>query len=323
VWVCFFFLYKSPKRKYILQIQSQSFALPPTTKNQKKQRTLPLLAAMQLSNPFSRDGGRNLTAYKVMSLLTFLLQFVATIYLANHAVHGVHNSHSIFGMSNLHVTPFTLSHVFVVIYWIVLWIFQAVYMSHLFSSDETATNSATAVGAHFILFNVLHFVWALLWCTGHPILSEIVVIFNFFNVAGAYLRHPSTTRAPNFVHLAVSALPLTFQFFLLLWNGAVMFHCHNNLLCRILANVTVWGITGFAGFFLLGFSDFYVGFATTFLAAGLGVGQFFTKVVALQWPFAFTVMSICFIGTCAVASGAIGRESSRTGESAPLLRGEA
>lgn len=280
---------------------------------------------MAFSNPFSRDTNgarRNIAAYKALSLLSFLLQLIATAYLANHAVHGVRHSHSIFGMSNLHVTPFTLSHIFVIIYWVVLWLIQAVYISKLFSSDEVACNAAAAVGAHFILFNVLHFIWSLFWCTGHPILSEIIVIINFFNLTGAYFRHPSTTRAPNYVHLAVSALPLTFEFFLLLWNGAVMFHCHHSLVCRILANVTIWGITTFAGFFLLGFNDFYVGFATTFLAAGLGVGQFFTKVIALQWPFAFAVMSISFVGSVVVALGIVGRDTQQAGERAPLL-GEA
>lgn len=280
---------------------------------------------MAFSNPFARDTSdarRNIVAYKTFSLLSFLLQLVATAYLANHAVHGVRHSHSIFGMSYMHVSPFTPSHIFVTIYWIVLWLAQAVYISHLFSSDEAAGNAAAAVGAHFILFNVLRFTWDLLWCTGHPILSEIIVIVNFFNLTCAYFRYPSTTRTPNFVHLAVSALPLTFEFFLLLWNGAVMFHCHDSLVCRILANVTIWGIAAFAGFFLLGFNDFYVGFATTFLAAGLGVGQFFTKVVALQWPFAFSVMAISFVGSVAVALGVIGRDTQQVGERAPLL-GEA
>jgi hypothetical protein len=275
---------------------------------------------MAFSNPFARDSegtGRNILTYKIVSLLSFLLQLIATIYYSTHLVYGVH---SIFGMSNAHVTPFTPSNVFVTIYWVVLWLVQLVYISHLFSSDDTARRSAAAVGAHFVFFNILHFIWILLWSTSHPILSELVVILNFFNLTSAYYRYPSTTRAPNFVHLAVSALPLTFEFFLLFWNGAVMFHCHHSLVCRILANIAIWGIAGFAGFFLFGFNDFYVGFATSFLAAGLGVGQFFTRVVALQWPFAFAVMSLCFVGSIVVAvPGILGRNERRVGETAPLL----
>lgn len=275
---------------------------------------------MAFSNPFSRDtegARRNILSYKIFSLLSFALQFAATIYCYTHAVDG---HHTLYGGHRHFLTPFSISPVFVGIYWIVLWLLQVVFIAHLFSSDEAASNSAAAVGAHFILFNVLHFVWIMLWTSYHPILSEIVVIINFFNLTGAYFRHPSTARAPNFIHLAVSALPLTFEFFLLLWNGAVMVHCYHSLVCRVLANIAIWGIVGFAGFFLFAFNDFYVGFATSFLAAGLGVEQFFTKVIALQWPFAFAVMSICFIGSLLVAiPGILGRNERQVGERAPLL----
>jgi len=120
-------------------------------------------------------------------------------------------------------------------------------------------------------------------------------------------------------------MPLTFTFFMILWDGAVMINCHGAA-CRILANVAIWSIPLFAGFFLVAFKDYYVGFATAFLAAGLGVGQFFTKVVALQWPFAFAVMAIVFIFSLVVAiPGILGRETGteaggRGGERAPLLR---
>lgn len=99
-----------------------------------------------------------------------------------------------------------------------------------------------------------------------------------------------------------------------------MVHCHG-LACRILANVAVWGIVVYAGFFLAVFKDWHVGFATSFLAAGLGVGQFFTKTVALQWPFAFAIMAITFIGTVLVAVPEIagGTENRDDRERAPLL----
>ena len=57
--------------------------------------------------------------------------------------------------------------------------------------------------------------------------------------------------------------------------------------------------------------------------------QFFTKVIALQWPFAFTVMAICFLGSLIVAVPGImdtntGNEASgRRGERAPLLHEDA
>ncbi|KAF8253244.1 DUF1774-domain-containing protein [Wilcoxina mikolae CBS 423.85] len=278
---------------------------------------------VSLSNPFARDSEgtrRNIAAYRVLTLLSFILQFATTFYYVNNApVDGSLGRHKIFYG---HATPFTLSTVFVDIYWVVLWILQVVYIYHLFKSDETAQNSAASVGSHFILYNVLHFVWVMLWVRSHTIIAEFVVVVNFLQLTAVYFRYHT---APRLIHLAVSAMPLTWTFFLLLWNGAVMVHCHS-LVCRVFANVAVWGLAAFAGFFLLAFKDYYVGFATAFLAAGLGVGQFFTKVIALQWPFAFAVMAIVFLFSLATAipgvlGGNTGNEATgRRGERAPLLQ---
>ncbi|KAA8911421.1 hypothetical protein FN846DRAFT_441077 [Sphaerosporella brunnea] len=284
---------------------------------------------MAFSNPFARDvegTRRNINAYRALTLLSFLLQFITSIYYTSNAPHdGAFPHYTIFGMSNHHVTPFTPSHVFVAIYWIALWFLQVGYIWHLFRSDETAVSSAASVGSHFILFNLLHFAWIMLWVRSHTVWSEVILVINFFQLTAVYFRNPT---APRLIHLPVAAMPLTFTFFAIFWNGAVMVDCHS-LPCRVLANVAIWGIAAFAGFFLLAFKDYYVGFATSFLAAGLGVGQFFTKAIALQWPFAFAVMAITFIASLAVAiPGIFGTNASnaahgRSGERAPLLQEDA
>ena len=107
----------------------------------------------------------------------------------------------------------------------------------------------------------------MLWVHNMYIIAEVVLIVNFLQLIALYFRNPT---APRFIHVAVSALPLTFTYFLIFWNGAIMVHCHGTL-CRVLANVAIWGIAVFAGFFLTAYRDYYVGFATAFLAAGLGV----------------------------------------------------
>jgi len=279
---------------------------------------------MPFPNPFARDSEgtrRNITAYKALSIVSWLLQFAVTLYYVfDVAGHGALARRSV-GMGNVYVTPFTISPVFVAIYWVVLWVYQMVYVWHLFRSDEVVVNSAAAVGGHFILYNLLHFTWVMLWTHGINFIAEIIVVINFLQLTALYFRHPA---APRMIHIAVSALPITFTYFLLFWNGAVMLHCHS-LACRIIANVAIWGIAAFAGFFLLAFKDYYVGFATAFLAAGLGVEQFYSKVIALQWPFAFAVMAITFFASLAVAAPTItGRAAGdTTGERAPLLQGEA
>jgi len=44
-----------------------------------------------------------------------------------------------------------------------------------------------------------------------------------------------------------------------------------------------------------------MGFALSILTASLGVGQFFTKTIAFQWIFAFTIMGVLFLATLLIA----------------------
>lgn len=54
-----------------------------------------------------------------------------------------------------------------------------------------------------------------------------------------------------------------------------------------------------------------MGFALSYLTAALGVGQFFTKTIAFQWIFAFTIMATLFVATLVIAvPGIFGKEVS-------------
>lgn len=280
---------------------------------------------MAFSNPFSRDvegTRRNIPAYRAFTIISWLLSFVATIiYTSTPPHHKNWVTGTIFGVSNAYFTPFTPDHIFVAIYWVVLFCNQISFIVQLFR-DEAAVTAAASVGSHFILFNLFQFCWIMFWTRTLFFWSELFAALNFLQLVLLYLRNPTT---PRLVHVPVAAMPLTWSFFLVLWNGSVMVGCHS-LACRILANIAIWGIAVFAGFFLVVFKDYHVGFATAFLAAGLGVGQFFGKIFALQWIFAFTIMAIVFLFSLAVAvPGIYGRETgveARGGdrERAPLLR---
>lgn len=70
-----------------------------------------------------------------------------------------------------------------------------------------------------------------------------------------------------------------------------------------------------------------MGFSLSVLSAALGVGQFFTKAVAFQWIFAFTIMAVLFVSTIAIAVPTWmgkeikfrGSEHTADAERAPLL----
>ncbi|KAF3199513.1 hypothetical protein TWF191_002875 [Orbilia oligospora] len=284
---------------------------------------------MPYPNPFGRDREgteRNIAGYKVATILSFLLNLTFTImYTANAPAnaHGhKHWNHTIYGLRDHDYTAFSPSYVFVSVYWVTLFILQIGYIWHLFSDNAVYVKQAAAVGSHFILFNLLQFAWVHLWTRSHWWFSELMLAINWINLVSLYLRHSDT---PRWVHLPAVALPLVWVEFALFWNGAVMVHC-SSLACRILANVGIWNFLVFAAFFLLVFKDYQVGFATSFLMAGLGVGQFATKAFALQWIFAFTIMAIVFLGSLLVAVPTIFRSEERTEatagdrERAPLLQ---
>ncbi|KAK6522021.1 hypothetical protein TWF281_002591 [Arthrobotrys megalospora] len=283
---------------------------------------------MPFSNPFGRDREgtvRNITFYKSATIFNFLLNLTTTIMYSSHAPGNAHGhghwNHTIFGLRDHDYTAFSPSYVFVTIYWITLYTLQIGYIWHLFSNNAVHVKRAASVGPHFILFNLLQASWVHLWTRSHWWFAELMLVFNWVNLVALYLRHSDT---PRWIHVPVVALPLAWVEFALFWNGAVMVHC-SSLACRILANIAIWNFLAFAAFFLLIFKDFHIGFATSFLMAGLGVGQFLTKTFALQWIFAFTIMAIVFLGSLLVAVPNIFSKEERTEttagdrERAPLL----
>jgi hypothetical protein len=44
-----------------------------------------------------------------------------------------------------------------------------------------------------------------------------------------------------------------------------------------------------------------MGFSLSVLAASIGVAQFFDRIIAFQWIFAFTIMAVLFVSTVLVA----------------------
>lgn len=48
-----------------------------------------------------------------------------------------------------------------------------------------------------------------------------------------------------------------------------------------------------------------MGFALSVLTASIGVEQFFIKVIALQWIFAFVIMGVLFLASILVAAPGI------------------
>jgi hypothetical protein len=286
---------------------------------------------MDRYNPFSRRESRSrseLATYRVLTLATWALAVAVSVYYSVRSPHGWgHNAHRIAVQNRLHPTAFSLNMIIVYVYFVGLYLSQASYLGHLFASAHQSERvvAAVAVGSHFIVNNILHAVFVLLFVSGHFFWAEIVLLLNFANLTSLYFRHHLASHPRGLVHAPTVAGPLAWTFVAIYWNGAIMVPHAHSLAMRILANVFVWAILAYGLFYVMVFGDYSMGFALSVLAAALGTGQFLRQIVALQWIFAFTVMSILFLATVAVAVPAwTGRQLSvviisRDSERAPLL----
>ncbi|APA13096.1 hypothetical protein sscle_10g078660 [Sclerotinia sclerotiorum 1980 UF-70] len=282
------------------------------------------------ANPFARRDTHPVQAiwtYKICTIISWLLMVVVTFYYNFHAPQDDKNSwrHTIWEQNKIHHTPFAMNAFIASIYWLFLFILQIGYVLHLFTDEAEHVNAAASVGSHFIVNNLLQFAFVMLFVRSHFIWAEIMLIINFFNLSSLYFRHNTT---PRFIHMPATSGPLAWTFVALYWNGAIAVGAHN-LPARIVANVAIWGILVYGLFFLAAYKDYTMGFALSIITAAIGVGQFFTKVFALQWIFAFTIMGTLFLATLVIAiPGIFGKEisfrretplGSEDRERAPLL----
>ncbi len=277
---------------------------------------------------------------KVSAVLSLLLSIYGTF---RYTI----GTHSPFGDDTplrIGYTPYSPSVFFIYIYWIALYILQIAFILQFYLPEtssylpsfsiESATSSTinvqTTVGWHFTLFNILSFFWSFFSARGHFIISELFVIFNFFNIIILYLTQKTYSIKPLsrwvLIHLPTAAMPFSWLFYLIFWNGALMIHAGTGLAARITANVFIWDFLIVPGLFLVIHNDWAVGFSTSVLMFALGWGQLSYKVIALQWIFAFVISGLLALFSLAAAFNVLKKtrndieaNSSSSAEQAPLL----
>ncbi|RFU28263.1 hypothetical protein B7463_g8089, partial [Scytalidium lignicola] len=261
-------------------------------------------------NPFVKQESYSpaaLWSHKILTTLSWLLLVVTSFYYSLHAPDDdkVDWRHTIWEVNRIYHTAYSLNAIIVEIYWVVLFILQIGYISHLFSSNAEYVLAAANVGSHFILNNLLQFAFVMLFVRSHFIWAEVILIVNFANLVLLYLRYPSTVR---FIHIPVVSAPLAWTFIAIFWNGAIAVNS-DTLAADIVAYIAIWGILALGFFFLVVFKDYSIGFAFSILTAALGVKQFHLKTSPLQWIFAFAIMAALFLASLALAiPAALGKE---------------
>lgn len=253
-------------------------------------------------NPFikreSHTAG-SVTAYKVLTILSWLLSVAVSVYyVTNDPRDGYHIRRRLWDINYLYRTAFTLNSIIVDIYWGVVFLLQLGYVGHLFSSNADYVNAAASVGSHFVLNNLLHSAFVLLFVHSHFVWAEVILIINFFNLTALYFRH---NTYPRFIHWPVVSAPLAWTFVAIYWNGAIAVPHPHSFVARIFGNVFIWSILVYGWFFIAIYKDYTIGFSLSVLSAAIGVAQFYDRIIAFQWIFAFTIMAVLFVSTVVVA----------------------
>ncbi|KAI0861725.1 DUF1774-domain-containing protein [Xylaria cubensis] len=272
-------------------------------------------------NPFAKRESHSkntVVTYKILSILTWLLAIVVSFYYTfNSPDDGVWPRRKIWRQNDHFHTAFRMNHIIASIYWIVLFVLQGGYIAHLFSGNVESVNSACSVGSHFILNNLFHFAFVMLFVRSLFGWAELIIILNFVNLSSLYFRHNAYAR---FIHVPVVSGPLAWTFVAIYWNGAIMVPNPQTLVARIFGNIFIWSIMVYGLFFIFVYKDYTMGFNLSVLSAAIGVSQFFVQVIALQWIFAFTIMAVLFVSTVVVAvPAATGKTREGDAERAPLL----
>jgi len=266
-------------------------------------------------NPFAKreeHSKQTVITYKILTTLSWLLSVITSVYYTfDHPRDGVHVEpeihRRIWDWNYYYYSGFTLNYLITSLYWLVLFFLQLGYIGHLFSSNIEKVNAACAVGSHFIFNNLFHFAFVMLFVRSYFGWAELLLIVNFFNLSSLYFRHNSYAR---FIHTPVVSGPLAWTFVAIYWNGAIMVHHPGSLVARIFANIFIWSILAYGGFFIAVYKDYTMGFSLSVLSAALGVAQFDRQIIAFQWIFAFTIMAVLFVLTLVIAvPAAMGKEA--------------
>lgn len=278
-------------------------------------------------NPFAKreaHGAGSILTYKILTLLSWLLSVVVSVYYTVNEPHdGFTIRRRIWDQNYLYPSAFTMNSTIADIFWVILFVLQLGYITHLFSKNTDHVHAAASVGSHFILNNLFHFAFVMLFVRSHFIWAELLLVVNFINLSSLYFRH---NTYPRFIHTPVVSAPLAWTFVAIYWNGALMVPNPTNLIARIFGNIFIWAIMGYGMFFIGIYKDYTMGFSLSVLAAAIGVAQFTRQIIALQWIFAFVIMGVLFLMTLVVAVPAwSGREIQwrrsppQDAERAPLL----
>lgn len=266
----------------------------------------------------------DLRVHKTAIILSWLLAAVVTLrYLAGRLPQNKNDPYHVAD------NPFTANILVILTYWLLMFLLQISFVIQLFipikeegTSRENRLEISRNIGWHFTAFNIGIFAWTLLFVNGHYFWSEVFVVVNFLNILQLHRVH-QTYKLESlpllvFIHWPITAFPFSWLFYAFFMNGAVLFHVHK-FVGRVISNVLIWAFLLVPGLALVVLNDWSIALTSSVLTFGIGLGQFLTKLFALQWIFAFIISGLLFAGAVAAfVTGPLGKGRTLE-ERAPLL----
>lgn len=266
----------------------------------------------------------DLNTHKGSIIVSWILAAVVTLrYLAGRLPQNKNDPYHVAD------NPFTANIIVIMVYWSLMFLLQIAFVIQLFiplretgNGSENRLEISKKIGWHFTFFNLLVFLWTLLFVSGHYFWSDVFVVVNFLNILQLHRVH-KTHKLESlpllvFIHWPITAFPLSWLFYAIFMNTSVLFHVHK-FVGRIISNVLIWAFLVVPGFALVVLNDWSIALTSSILTFGIGLGQLFTKAFALQWIFAFIISGLLFAGAVAAFVTSVFKTDRTLDERAPLL----
>ncbi|KAI9662914.1 MAG: hypothetical protein M1821_007961 [Bathelium mastoideum] len=145
-------------------------------------------------NPFQSRPAlsrRLLLTYRIIIPLSLIISIVPTTYYTfARPKQGLYTRLSIWGQNREHPSPFALHPLLTCLYWLLLFLLQAGYLTTFYARDANTRTRAANRASYFVLHNVFVMAFVHLWIRGVLWLAQTVLIADFVNLATAYIRFP-------------------------------------------------------------------------------------------------------------------------------------
>lgn len=184
-----------------------------------------------------------------------LVQVVTLITWISSAVISVYFHDRIWELNYLHPSLFTLDHILGDMFWFVytlhnlrlhhltflnrvgLFVFQSAHI--VYDLYKTSPAGLGVMQGQFILNNVFHFAFILLFVNSFFIAAELLLVLNLLNLCILYFRH---SLCWMLIRTATMSGPLAWTIVAVYWNGSMMVPDPTSIACRVVGQISTWGI---------------------------------------------------------------------------------